>query len=201
MLTIMKCFTRLFSIAVVVMMSVMFTACMSDIAMGGDDVALWQLNEDGTFDMVFMSMTEGSIQNEEKDSFDIDVFQGTWEPIVDVENPWESSAEKVSGFKATYHLGEEAPNGENISVTYYVESVEDEEGEPVLVMLDEVAIKYMMMMEYDGDDEPATRAFTDNVFDRKKKKLANMSSVVRKKRMKDFGRRNTNNTGKKLRTH
>ena len=199
--------TKLISIVIAVMISVMFTACsdddamsydqqraaevkqallgiqvdMSDIAMGGDDIALWQLNEDGTFDMVFLSMIEGSILNEEKDSFDIDVFQGTWEPIVDVENPWDSSAEKQSGFKATFHLGEEASNGENISVTYYVERVEDEEGEPVLVMLDEVAIEYMMMMEYDGDDEPATRAFTDNVFDRKKKKLANMSSVVRKK--------------------
>lgn len=203
----MKCFTRLFSIAVAVMMSAMFTACsdddamsydqqraaevkqallgmqvdMSDIAMGGDDIALWQLNEDGTFDMVFMSMMEESLLNGGEDSLDIDVFQGTWEPLADLEDPWDPSAEKLCGFRATFDLGEEAPNGENFSVTYYVESVEDEEREPVLVMLDEVAIGYMMMMEYDGDDEPATRAFTDNVFDRKKKKLANMSSVVRKK--------------------
>lgn len=203
----MKCLARLFSIAVALMMGVMMTSCsdddtmsydqqraaevkqvllgmqvdMSDVAMGGDDIALWQLNEDGTFDMVYMSMIEESILNGGEDSLDIDVFQGTWEPIVDVENPWDPSAEKQSGFKATFDFGEEASDGENFSLTYYVENVGDEDGEPVMVMLDEVAVEYMVMMEYDGDDEPDTRVFTDNVFDRKKKKLANMSSVVKKK--------------------
>ncbi len=181
---------------------------LSSNVLGDDDIALWMFNEDGTFEVMNMSseikLEEGSEESVEdggneagestekdKDPFQeeniIDIYTGKWEVFVNEENPWDSSAERVSGFRATFDKDEEDPDNEEFKMTYYVSTTEDEDGEPVLVMLNDVAISYQVMVEHDDDDvddnnetRAVTGGFKNDAFERKFKKVANTVSTIKK---------------------
>lgn len=154
---------------------------LSDILMGGDDIALWMFYDDSTFEKLNMSMVEA--RESDEDSLAMDVFEGSWEAFVNADNYWGSPSEKLNGFKATLKFDDEDLADEEFTMTYYVENAEDEDGEPLLVMLNSVVLDYQMMMAYEGDANAASmmRGFTNDIFDEKKEQIVNTVSRVKKK--------------------
>ena len=155
---------------------------MSDIMLGGDDIVFWKFKDDGTCELINMSAAD--VLESDDDAFELETFEGTWEAFANVDNPLDESTEKQNGFRATLTLdGEDRENGKS-EKTYYVETVTDENGQPMLLMLSDVAIAYQMMTNYeDGDQEASrTRGFVNDIFEKKKKKqiVVKVASTLKK---------------------
>lgn len=156
---------------------------LSDIMLGGDDIVFWKFKDDGTCELINMSAAD--VLESDDDAFELETFEGTWEAFANVDNPLDESTEKQNGFRATLTLdGEDRENGKS-EKTYYVETVTDENGQPMLLMLSDVAIAYQMMTNYeDGDQEASrTRGFVNDIFEKKEKKetVVKVASHVKKK--------------------
>lgn len=155
---------------------------MSDIMLGGDDIVFWKFKDDGTCELINMSAAD--VLESDDDAFELETFEGTWEAFANVDNPLDESTEKQNGFRATLTLdGEDRENGKS-EKTYYVETVTDENGQPMLLMLSDVAIAYQMMTNYeDGNQEASrTRGFVNDIFEKKKKKqiVVKVASTLKK---------------------
>lgn len=156
---------------------------LSDIMLGGDDIILWKFMDDGTCEMMNMSMVN-DLESDE-DAFASDIFEGTWEAFANVDNPLDESTEKQNGFRAKLTLAEEdRENGES-EQTYYVETVTDGNGQPMLLMLSDVAIAYQLMTNHEGGEQGAnlTKGFVNDIFEKKEKKetVVKVASQVKKK--------------------
>ena len=152
---------------------------LSDILIGGDDIYLWMFKDDGTFEVLNMSMVA---REDEEDSLAMNSYEGKWDVFVNADNPWGTSSEKLNGFTARLTMDDNDMTDEEFAMTYYVETAEDENGEPVLIMLNGVSIDYQMMMAYEGDDDAMsrTRGFTNDVFKKKQGQIVNAVTQTKK---------------------
>ena len=159
---------------------------LSDIFMGGDDIILWMLNEDDTFEL--MCLSEVAREGQE-DSLAIDCYEGRWEAFVNADDPYVATSEKLNGFKATFTIDNEYLSDEEVTLTYYAESAEDESGEPLLIMFNSVAIDYLTMVDYGENSEARsmTRGFTNDIFKKNKEKVEESVKKVKKAFGSTFG--------------
>jgi len=125
---------------------------LSNALMGSDDINVWNFSEDGTFELLDLSLSEAV--SDGVDSLASDVYEGRWQVFVGADNPWDAaSAEKVNGFTATFQSDDPDVNAEELTMTYYLLPDVDEHGNTTMLLVNESAIDYIAMMSAEGDDE------------------------------------------------
>lgn len=133
----------------------------SESLMGSDDVMVWNLKEDGTFELLCVSPSDQEVDG----SIGQEVLTGTWEPLVNIENPYSDSGETLQGFRASFDYGDDEDfSDDDKSTDYYTELVVDEEGDTVLLILSETAFGFFSMAE--ADDDTRTRILDPSDFER-----------------------------------
>ena len=80
---------------------------------GGDNITFWMFEENGTFTAVDMEV-DGATERDDDRPYLI-YYEGTWEPFVNAENPWDPASEKLSGFKAIVKWEGVDPSGSQFS--------------------------------------------------------------------------------------
>lgn len=136
---------------------------LSNALMGSDDINVWNFSEDGTFELLDLSLSEAV--SDGVDSLASDVYEGRWQVFVGADNPWDAaSGEKVNGFTATFQSDDPDVNEEGLTMTYYLLPDVDEHGNTTMLLVNESAIDYIAMMSAEGDDVAGTRAFTNDIF-------------------------------------
>jgi len=115
---------------------------------------IWEMKEDGTF-MVY------SLYEEDGEEV-MDELAGTWEPFVGASSEeWGGDpSEKLNGFKAIFDFGDETIAPEERTMVYYAEE-DIIDGEPYMLLINEIVLDYMYLMELAPDEEAGTRGLSD----------------------------------------